>query len=98
VLGADNPLEDNALFQSLAGSLPGIDEAMSFAEVMKQVQTMQFDVIVFDTAPTGHTLRFLSFPSVLANSLSKIISVKSKFSFLFQQVPLCVYIEPSNSV
>jgi len=74
------------LISEMASSIPGIDEAMSFAELMRQVQKMQFSVIVFDTAPTGHTLRLLSFPSVLEKAFTKFTSIKDKFAPIFQQV------------
>lgn len=50
------------------------------------VQTMDYSVIVFDTAPTGHTLRLLQFPSTLEKGLSKMMSLKNKFGGLLSQV------------
>lgn len=47
---------------------------------------MKFSVIVFDTAPTGHTLRLLSFPATLEKAFSKFVGIKSKISGLFSQV------------
>ncbi|KAL3649511.1 ATPase get3a [Castilleja foliolosa] len=75
----------NGFISELANSIPGIDEAMSFAEMLKLVQTMDYSVIVFDTAPTGHTLRLLQFPSTLEKGLAKVMSLKNRFGGLLSQ-------------
>ncbi|CAN6876390.1 unnamed protein product [Brassica oleracea] len=78
----------DSLFSDLANAIPGIDEAMSFAQshsflLCRLVQTMDYATIVFDTAPTGHTLRLLQFPATLEKGLSKL---KSRFGGLMNQM------------
>ncbi|KAJ8632295.1 hypothetical protein MRB53_025631 [Persea americana] len=80
VEGMDSFLSD------LANAIPGIDEAMSFAEMLKLVQTMDYSVIVFDTAPTGHTLRLLQFPATLEKGLAKVMALKNRFGGMLNQM------------
>ncbi|CRK26825.1 hypothetical protein BN1708_000633 [Verticillium longisporum] len=68
-----------SMMQDLAFAIPGIDEAMSFAEILKQVKSMSYETIIFDTAPTGHTLRFLQFPSVLEKALAKVSQLSTQY-------------------
>ncbi|WFD33318.1 arsenite-transporting ATPase [Malassezia cuniculi] len=74
------------LMQDLASAIPGVDEAMGFAEIMKLVKSMEYSVVVFDTAPTGHTLRFLNFPSVLEKALAKFSNFGRSLGPMFSQV------------
>merc|ERR1711966_343303 len=74
-----------SLMTELTQSIPGIDEAMSFSELMKQVQNLDYDVVVFDTAPTGHTLRLLSFPTILEKAFGKLMDLKDRFGGLIGQ-------------
>lgn len=64
---------------------PGLDELLALAEVLSLVRppdgtaaTDAYDRAIFDTAPTGHTLRLLAFPEFLDNLLSKLILLKSR--------------------
>lgn len=55
---------------------PGADESFAFAKVLEFIQKAEYDLIFFDTAPTGHTLRLLSLPEVLGSFYGKIIKMQ----------------------
>jgi arsenite/tail-anchored protein-transporting ATPase len=80
--------DENAksLIGDIVNSIPGIDEAVSFSEMIKNVQNMPFSLIIFDTAPTGHTLRLLNFPSILDKGLSKVVALKQNLGVFINQV------------
>jgi arsenite-transporting ATPase len=68
-------------FAELGGmNPPGIDEAMAFGKVLEYVgdENLDFDLIIFDTAPTGHTLRLLSIPEILTSWMGKLIKLQLK--------------------
>jgi arsenite-transporting ATPase len=75
-----------SIMKDLMTSVPGIDEAMAFAELMKMVQEMNYSTIVFDTAPTGHTLRLLSFPRTMESAIGKLLDLKNRFAGMLKTV------------
>ncbi|KAL6552805.1 ATPase get3b [Orobanche hederae] len=62
---------------------PGLDEAIAISKVIQFLESQEYNMftrIVFDTAPTGHTLRLLSLPDFLDASIGKILKLKNKIS------------------
>ena len=44
---------------------PGMEELFSLLKIKEHAESGQYDVLVVDCAPTGETLRLLSYPNVL---------------------------------
>ena len=57
---------------------PGGDELFSLLELKRHVDTEEWDVIVVDCAPTGETLRLLSFPEAARWWLGKLVGRESQ--------------------
>jgi len=51
---------------------PGMDELFSLLQIKRHHDEAQFDAIIVDCAPTGETLRLLSFPDVCTWWLEKV--------------------------
>ncbi|KAL8057645.1 hypothetical protein ABFX02_04G196600 [Erythranthe guttata] len=78
-----NQLGELKLGELLDTPPPGLDEAIAISKVMQFVDSQEYSKfrrIVFDTAPTGHTLRLLSLPDFLDASIGKMMKLKKKLS------------------
>lgn len=76
---AMNPGMDMGMLQDqmdMASMAPGIDETAAFDKFMQYMVTDEYDIVVFDTAPTGHTLRLLSFPEMMDSWVGKMIKIR----------------------
>jgi len=62
------------LSELLESPPPGVDEIAAIAKAI--TETEGYDVVVFDTAPTGHTLRLLEVPTFLIGFIDKALSVR----------------------
>jgi arsenite-transporting ATPase len=58
---------------------PGMDELFSLLQIKRHHEAEEFDVVVVDCAPTGETLRLLSFPDVAQWWLEKVLPWERRF-------------------
>lgn len=53
---------------------PCVEEVAAFDKFIEFMDDPQYDVVIFDTAPTGHTIRLLELPSGWSNTLNNSAS------------------------
>ena len=58
--------------------LPGMEELCSLLQVEQQVEKGSFDCVILDCAPTGETLRLLSFPDIAQWYMEKLFPWERK--------------------
>jgi arsenite-transporting ATPase len=58
--------------------LPGMDELANLLWINQHHDSGQYDVVVVDAAPTGETLRLLSFPDVLSWWMERLFPIQRK--------------------
>jgi arsenite-transporting ATPase len=60
------------------GMVPGADEVAVLDLFAEYDDHPNWEVVVFDTAPTGHTLRLLTLPDVMNTTVGRLISLKGQ--------------------
>src|SRR5690625_615336 len=71
-----------------ARASPGADEAALFDKLISIIleESNHFDKIVFDTAPTGHTIRLLSLPELMGVWIQGMLERRSKTKEQYSQL------------
>lgn len=72
--------------QIMSQALPGIDEILSLITIMDLLDSNQQNLIILDTAPTGHLLQFLEMPTALGEWLSWIFKLWMKYQNVLGRV------------
>jgi arsenite-transporting ATPase len=65
---------------------PGLEELFSLLQILRHAREGRFDVLVVDCAPTGETLRLLSYPNALRWWLNRIFPFQRRMARLSRPV------------
>ena len=67
-------------------SPPGADETFAFIQLLEFIQNPEYDIVVFDTAPTGHTLKLLQLPELTQSWLYRLIKMRRRLGGMISGV------------
>lgn len=63
-------------------SPPGIDEVMALTKAMEFLAQKQYDLLILDSAPTGHLIRLLEMPELIDEWLKAVFGLLLKYKRL----------------
>lgn len=66
--------------------LPGMEELSNLLYIVNYAQSSQYDTIVVDCAPTGETLRLLSFPEILNWWMEKLFPIERRVTKIVRPI------------
>jgi len=78
-------LDDEDIDEFWGLPLPGLDEVMAVVEIANLLRAGRYDLIVVDTAPTGHTLRLLSMPDEMERWAHVFALMQRKHRFMMRR-------------
>jgi arsenite-transporting ATPase len=67
-------------------SIPGIDELVALLEIVRLADGGEYDLVVVDTAPTGHTLRLLAAPDAVAAVAAALEGLQREHRLIREQL------------
>ncbi len=79
-------LDEEDVDRLLSLSLPGVDELVGLVELVRLARVREWDHVVVDTAPTGHTLRLLEMPETLRRFAEVLDDMHAKHRFLAESL------------
>ena len=59
-------------------SLPGMDELMALVKIIDILEQGKYDILILDTAPTGHTIRLLELPELMTSYIKVLAEMRQK--------------------
>jgi arsenite-transporting ATPase len=72
----EGKIQDHPMFRYVTNYMPGLNEMMAIGKLNDLRKEGKYDVIVVDTAPTGHALSFLSAPGAIKEMMSEKSLIK----------------------
>jgi len=63
-------------------SLPGMDEVFAIIEIANLLKEQSYDILILDTAPTGHTVRMLALPEQMQKWIEVMDLMQHKHRYM----------------
>ena len=79
VKGMDIKFDREVMAELFSMAPPGLDEIMAIDRIMDLKQKNEFDIIIIDSSPTGHLLRFLELPELVRQWLKTLFNLLMKY-------------------
>ena len=73
-------------FVEYIGGAPGIEEEYMLSYILELVESGQYELVVWDTAPAGHTLRLLHLPQIFLRHLEAATKFYMNLYSYFEKV------------